>query len=136
MKTTPRRSDANGEHNRIVEGTQIQGNVHSPGDIRIDGHVKGNLSVGGKLVVGVTGAVDGEMRAQEATIAGRVIGKLEIKGLTLLAQTANVLADINTGQLAVESGAQLTGACIMANRKTTATTADTLQSKKDGASAA
>jgi cytoskeletal protein CcmA (bactofilin family) len=136
MKTVPRRSDSGGEHNRIVEGTQIQGNIHSPGDIRIDGHVKGNLSVGGKLVVGPTGAVDGEMRAQEASIAGRVLGKLEIKGLTTLTHTANVLADLNTGQLAVESGAQLTGSCVMANRKTTATPADTIQAKKDGASAA
>ena len=86
MMNAPRRNDASAEHNRIVEGTQIQGNIHSPGDIRIDGHVKGNLSVGGKLVVGPTGAVDGEVRAQEASLAGRVMGKLEIKGLTSLLQ--------------------------------------------------
>lgn len=136
MMNSPRRSEAGGEHNRIVEGTQLQGNIHSPGDIRIDGHVKGNLSVGGKLVVGPSGAVDGEVRAQEASIAGRVIGKLEIKGLTTLAQTANVQADLNTGKLAVETGAQFTGTCTMANRKTTATPADTVAAKKDEASAA
>ncbi len=133
MMTTPRRNDTSTEHNRIVEGTQIQGNIHSPGDIRIDGHVKGNLSVGGKLVVGPTGAVDGEVRAQEASLAGRVLGKLEIKGLTTLLQTANVQADLNTGQLAVESGAQFTGTCVMANRKTTATPADTVVKKEASA---
>lgn len=133
---TPRRNEGNAEHNRIVEGTQIQGNIHSPGDIRIDGHVKGNLSVGGKIVVGPTGAVDGEVRAQEASISGRVLGKLEIKGLTTLLQTANVQADLNTGQLAVESGAQFTGTCVMANRKTIATPADTVATKKEDASAA
>ena len=130
-----RTSDSPHEHNRIVEGTQIQGNIHSPGDIRIDGHVKGNLSVGGKLVVGPTGAVDGEVRAQEASLAGRVMGKLEIKGLTSLLQSANVQADLNTGQLAVESGAQFTGTCVMANRKTTATPADTVAAKKEASAA-
>lgn len=135
MMNAPRRNDASAEHNRIVEGTQIQGNIHSPGDIRIDGHVKGNLSVGGKLVVGPTGAVDGEVRAQEASLAGRVLGKLEIKGLTSLLQSANVQADLNTGQLAVESGAQFTGNCVMANRKTTATPADTVAAKKEASAA-
>ncbi len=135
MMNAPRRNDASAEHNRIVEGTQIQGNIHSPGDIRIDGHVKGNLSVGGKLVVGPTGAVDGEVRAQEASLAGRVMGKVEIKGLTSLLQSANVQADLNTGQLAVESGAQFTGTCVMANRKTTATPADTVAAKKEASAA-
>jgi len=133
MINAPRRNDASAEHNRIVEGTQIQGNIHSPGDIRIDGHVKGNLSVGGKLVVGPGGAVAGEIRAQEASLAGRVLGKLEIKGLTTLLQSANVQADLNTGQLAVESGAQFTGTCVMANRKTTATPADTVAKKEASA---
>ena len=135
MMNSPRRNDASAEHNRIVEGTQIQGNIHSPGDIRIDGHVKGNLSVGGKFVVVPTGAVDGEVRAQEASLAGRVIGKVEIKGLTSLLQSANVQADLNTGQLAVESGAQFTGTCVMANRKTTATPADTVAAKKEASAA-
>ena len=135
MMNAPRRNDASAEHNRIVEGTQIQGNIHSPGDIRIDGHAKGTLSVGGKLVVGPTGAVDGEVRAQEASLAGRVLGKLEIKGLTSLLQSANVQADLNTGQLAVESGAQFTGTCVMANRKTTATPADTVAAKKEASAA-
>ena len=84
-------------------------------------------------MVGPTGAVDGEVRAQEASIAGRVMGKLEIKGLSTLLQTANVQADLNTGQLAVESGAQFTGTCVMANRKTTATPADTVAKKEASA---
>jgi len=133
---SPKRSDVSSEHNRIVEGTQIQGNIHSPGDLRIDGHLKGNLSVGGKLVVGPSGAIDGEIRAVEATISGRVMGKVEIKELTTLTQTASVQSDLNTGKLAVEMGAQFTGTCTMANRKTTATPADTVAAKKDEASAA
>ena len=118
MINTSRKNETTGEHNRIVERTTIQGHVNSPGDIRVDGQVKGNLTVGGKLVVGPTGTIDGQIKAAEASISGRVIGKLEIKGLTTLSQLANVEAEIMTGRLAVETGAQFSGTCTMNNGKT------------------
>jgi len=115
---TSRKNETTGEHNRIVERTTVQGHINSLGDIRVDGQVKGNLTVGGKLVVGPTGTIDGQVKATEAAISGRVIGKLEIKGLTTLSQSANVEAEIMTGKLAVETGAQFSGTCTMNNGKT------------------
>jgi cytoskeletal protein CcmA (bactofilin family) len=118
MMNTSRKNETTGEHNRIVERTTVQGHINSLGDIRVDGQVKGNLTVGGKLVVGPTGTIDGQVKATEAAISGRVIGKLEIKGLTTLSQSANVEAEIMTGKLAVETGAQFSGTCTMNNGKT------------------
>ena len=118
MMNTSRKNETTGEHNRIVERTTVQGHINSPGDIRVDGQVKGNLTVGGKLVVGPTGTIDGHVKANDASISGRVIGKLEIKGLTTLSQSANVEAEIMTGKLAVETGAQFSGTCTMNNGKT------------------
>ena len=115
---TSRKNETTGEHNRIVERTTVQGHINSLGDIRVDGQVKGNLAVGGKVVVGPTGTIDGQVKAAEAAISGRVIGKLEIKGLTTLSQSANVEAEIMTGKLAVETGAQFSGTCTMNNGKT------------------
>ena len=119
---TSRKNETTGEHNRIVERTTVQGHINSLGDIRVDGQVKGNLTVGGKLVVGPTGTIDGQVKATEAAISGRVIGKLEIKGLTTLSQSANVEAEIMTGKLAVETGAQFSGTCTMNNGKTATAT--------------
>ncbi len=43
--------------NSLVNGTHIEGNVHSEKDIRIDGRIKGNLHCDAKVVIGPTGVI-------------------------------------------------------------------------------
>ena len=38
--STNRKTETAGDHNRIVDRTNIQGHINSPGDIRVDGQVK------------------------------------------------------------------------------------------------
>lgn len=113
MNPVKRTSDSAHEHNRIVEGAVFEGSIQSPVDIRVDGMIKGNVRIQGKLVVGPTGSVEGEVMAAEASIAGKVRGSLEVKGLTTLAQTAQVQAELYTGQISIEAGAQFSGNCHM-----------------------
>jgi len=112
-KSTENTSD----HNKIVEGAELQGNLRSPGDIRVDGKVKGNLTVGGKLVVGPTGYIEGDIVAKEISISGQVVGKLNVKGLSSLHKTARMQAELTTEKLAIEPGAQFTGTCQMGSSK-------------------
>jgi len=112
-----RTSDSPHEHNRIVEGAVIEGSIQSPVDIRIDGILKGSLRTQGKLVVGPTGSVEGDVVAAEASIAGKLKGSLEVKGLTVLAQTAQIQAELFTGQISIEAGAQFSGNCNMGPRE-------------------
>lgn len=113
MNPVKRTSDSAHEHNRIVEGAVFEGSIQSPVDIRVDGIIKGNVRIQGKLVVGPTGSVEGEVVAAEASIAGKLRGSLEVKGLTTLAQTAQVQAELYTGQISIEAGAQFSGNCHM-----------------------
>ena len=113
MNPVKRTSDSAHEHNRIVEGAVFEGSIQSPVDIRVDGIIKGNVRIQGKLVVGPTGTVEGEVVAAEASIAGKLRGSLEVKGLTTLAQTAQVQAELYTGQISIEAGAQFSGNCHM-----------------------
>lgn len=113
MNPVKRTSDSAHEHNRIVEGAVFEGSIQSPVDIRVDGLIKGNVRIQGKLVVGPTGSVEGDVVAAEASIAGKLRGSLEVKGLTTLAQTAQVQAELYTGQISIEAGAQFSGNCHM-----------------------
>ena len=113
MNPVKRTSDSAHEHNRIVEGAVFEGSIQSPVDIRVDGIIKGNVLIHGKLVVGPTGTVEGEVVAAEASIAGKLRGSLEVKGLTTLAQTAQVQAELYTGPISIEAGAQFSGNCHM-----------------------
>jgi len=99
--------------NLIGAGTTITGDVVSDGDIRIEGSINGNINTKGKVVVGVTGKVSGEIFCKNFDLSGKVEGKVNAEKLLSLKSTANILGDINAGKLAVEPGAVFTGSCKM-----------------------
>jgi len=99
--------------NRIVEGTSIQGEIISESNIRIDGHVKGIITTKGRLVIGASGSVDGEIICQNADIEGTITGTLKVEDLLSLKSTAKIIGDIVTTKLAIESGAEFSGTCNM-----------------------
>lgn len=99
--------------NRILEGTTIEGEIHSKGDFRVDGKLKGNVHISGKLVVGKKGVVDGEIKAGSATVSGLIKGTLQVTELLALQTTAKVHGDVSTGKLSVDPGAEFTGSCSM-----------------------
>lgn len=102
-----------GTVNIIGSGTSIEGDVVSGGDIRIDGSLKGTLRTRGKLVVGPTGSIEGEVSCQNADVSGNIRGKINVTELLALKGSAKVNGEISTGKLAVEPGADFSGSCSM-----------------------
>ncbi len=99
--------------NLLGAGTIIEGNVKTNGDIRIDGTLIGSLTVKGKLVVGVSGSIDGEAICQNADVSGTIKGKIAVTELLSLKASAKLTGDIITNKLAVEPGAIFSGTCSM-----------------------
>ena len=112
---TMARNNENDGHsvNLIGTGTKIKGNVNSEGDIRIDGTLVGKINSKGKVVVGPTGMVEGEITCQNADISGTVKIKITVAEVLLLKPTAELSGDIITNKLAIESGATFSGTCSM-----------------------
>lgn len=109
-KKNPEQAQAS---NRILIGTEIEGDLRSNGDIRIDGILKGNVNVAGKLVIGEKGKVEGDVVCANATVEGLLKGTASVKELLTLKQTAVVKGDVTTAKLSVEPGAELSGTCNM-----------------------
>jgi len=103
--------------NIIGNGTDIKGNIKSNGDLRIDGFIKGTIQATGKVVVGSTGRVEGEIICQNADISGDVKAHIKVSELLSLKANAVVSGDILTNKLAIEPGAVFTGACKMGNQE-------------------
>ena len=101
--------------NLIAAGTSITGDVVSDGVIRLDGKLKGNLTTAGKLVVGPSGIITGDIRCKNADIEGTIEGKITVGELLALKSTAKIKGDILTQRLAVEPGAVFNGTCSMSN---------------------
>jgi cytoskeletal protein CcmA (bactofilin family) len=99
--------------NLLGSGTEITGDIRSQGDIRIDGSLNGTINCTGKVVVGSTGRVEGELICQNADISGEVKARIKVSELLSLKTTAIVSGDIVTNKLAIEPGAVFTGACKM-----------------------
>ena len=99
--------------NLLGAGTTIVGDIKSNGDIRIDGNLSGSLNTKGKLVIGSTGSVDGEIVCQNADISGTIKGKITVNELLSLKATSKLTGDIITNKLAIEPGANFSGTCSM-----------------------
>lgn len=111
---------SNNEHspsiNFLGAGTHIKGEITSDGDFRIDGALIGSISAKGKIVIGQSGKVEGEITCQHADISGEVKARMIVHELLTLKSTANITGDLYTSKLAIEPGAVFTGTCDMSKK--------------------
>jgi cytoskeletal protein CcmA (bactofilin family) len=101
--------------NLISNGTDITGDIRSNGDIRIDGSLTGNLNTKGKVVVGTTGKVKGEIICKNSEVAGFIEGKITVTQLLNLKVSSKINGDIITSKLSIEPGAVFSGNCKMSD---------------------
>lgn len=99
--------------NLIGLGTTITGDVQSSGDIRIDGTLVGNLHTKGKIIIGNSGKIEGDINCVNADLFGTIKGNIKVSELLTLKASANLIGDIATNKLSIEPGANFTGACSM-----------------------
>jgi cytoskeletal protein CcmA (bactofilin family) len=99
--------------NLIAKGTTIKGEIQSSGDFRIDGNLNGSIKSSGKVVIGSTGKVDGEINCQNAEVEGELRVKITVKELLSLKATSVLRGEIITSKLSIEPGAVLSGTCNM-----------------------
>lgn len=99
--------------NLLSNGTEITGDIKSNGDIRVDGLLTGNLITKGKVVIGPTGKVKGEVYCKNSEVSGAVEGRICVSQLLTLKSDSKISGDIVTFKLSIEPGAKFTGNCKM-----------------------
>lgn len=103
------------KYNSIVAGTVLKGDIEANDNIRFDGTLIGNLRTKGKLVIGGTGEIKGEVFSKNCDVEGKIEGKINVSELLTLKSTALIKGDIEANRLAIEPGAKFTGNCKMGN---------------------
>ena len=93
----------------ISSDLNIVGDLHSEGEIQIDGTVNGDIRTHA-LVIGETAKVKGEIVADAVRVLGSVNGQIKAK-VVKLAASAHVVGDILHEDLSIETGAFLEGHC-------------------------
>lgn len=106
----------NNSINIIGKGTSITGNLNSDGDIRIDGSLEGNIKASGKVLIGKTGSIKGDVVCATLDISGNLNGKVKISDLLSLKASSNITGEIVTQKITIEPGAIFNGTCKMGNQ--------------------
>ena len=93
----------------VAEGSQVTGDVETPGPLVVSGTVRGDGRVGGALHMAATARWEGEIHARAAVIAGQVIGKLVVAEKLEIGMSAVIHADVVARSIAVAKGAIIDG---------------------------
>mgnify|MGYP006434532925 CR=1 FL=1 len=105
--------DRSKEQNKIAQGTSYNGDITSQGSFRIEGKVEGTIKTSGKIVIGKTGEVEGEVNCESADIEGAFKGDISVNSTLTLRSTAKVNGNANIDKLSVEPGAVFNATCTM-----------------------
>lgn len=93
----------------VIDSTlAIVGDLRTDGDLRLDGHICGNVQCA-QLILGPNAAITGVVAAEEVIIRGRITGTIRAH-VVILQGSAHVESDIVYGMLAIDEGVEFQGA--------------------------
>ena len=98
---------------RISAGTVIKGEIVSPYDIRIDGTFEGKIQSKGRVVVGESAHIKGDIICENIDLWGKVDGGVFVKDTLALKEGCVVNGNLHIKKLSVELGATFNGNCKM-----------------------
>ena len=98
----------------IGPGAILEGPLTTKDSTRIDGTVKGNVTVSGALIVGQDGKVIGTISALNVYVAGEVTGNITApQGKIEISDTGKVNGDITSKGIIIDENAVFQGKCEM-----------------------
>ena len=93
----------------LAQDVEINGSLTFKGELSFDGTIKGGHITGSVLDVGEHATVEGNITANEVTIAGTVKGNAMVAHRCHLRASARLNGDLNTSRLIMEEGATFIG---------------------------
>uniref|UniRef100_A0A7C3MKN0 Polymer-forming cytoskeletal protein n=1 Tax=Dictyoglomus thermophilum TaxID=14 RepID=A0A7C3MKN0_DICTH len=90
--------------------SEFEGKLVSKASLRIDGRFKGDIEAKEAVIVGKTGFVDGNIKANKVIIIGEVVGNIICRGSLEILSTGKFKGDLKLGgKISVEEGGVLLG---------------------------
>ena len=100
----------------IGPGAVIDGPLTTKDSTRIDGTVKGNVTISGALIVGQEARIDGTVSAMNVYVAGVINGNISSpQGKVEISDTGKVFGDVTCKGIIIDENAVFQGKCEMTN---------------------
>ncbi|MBN1889614.1 MAG: polymer-forming cytoskeletal protein [Thermoflexales bacterium] len=101
----------------IGPNANFKGDVQSDGSMKIDGWYEGKIELSGNLIIGESGKVIGDIKAQNVSVSGAIKGTVSAEGRLEILNTGKVWGDIAVASLLIDEGGYFRGQSIMAGEK-------------------
>lgn len=109
-KSTPQQPHSSEEIGNILEAsTVIKGDLRSDRGFRIDGTIEGSVESNGAIVIGESGAVNGDVRGGDVIVVGRVDGNIHASGHLDIRSSGKVVGDVKAKSFRIETGGVFLG---------------------------
>ena len=102
----------------LAPGFRVEGELESPGDLRIAGRVRGVVRARGEVVVAEEGEVDAEVHATTVVVAGRLQGTVHAAERATFREGCRVDGDVHAPVVGLEEGGRVTGRLHMSDDET------------------
>jgi len=95
---------------RIAKGMNIlKGEIETSHDVRFDGNFTGKIISQGRIIIGETSVLSGEVICVNLEVWGTFNGTSFVQDTLSLKKSSSYKGEINTGKFVVELGAKLEG---------------------------
>lgn len=102
----------------IGQGVTVEGKIVSNQDIRIDGHVQGQIEVGQhELVLGQGAELKANVNARTVLVAGTLEGNVNAAERVQIQATGVLLGDLVAPRLIIQDGGVLRGKAVVAGAR-------------------
>jgi len=93
----------------IAPGMKIIGDLETSGVVKIDGAVEGSIRGARQVLLGRSGTIQGDVHAEEAVLAGKVVGTVVAAERVEVQNTCRIDGDIHTKSIIVLEGGTING---------------------------
>ena len=100
----------------LDSGASFQGKLCFTGSVRVDGHLQGDISSDGTLVVGETGVVEATLQVAGLIVHGTVIGDVKAEERVEVGPAGQIEGSLDTPSLKVDEGARVSAKVAVGRR--------------------
>jgi len=99
------------EVSRLCTSSVLSGSFFSKQDLRVDCAFEGTICTSGRVVVGESAYIKGDIICNTLDVWGKVYGNLYVKDTLSLKASSNIKGDMIFDRFQVEIGADFSGSC-------------------------
>ncbi len=99
-----------GATGRIGAGTRVRGRIAGEGGLDVEGHVEGDVSLEGSLLVADGGEISAtSLEVSDLLVEGTVRGDVRAQGDISIASTGSLVGSVKSATFSMEEGAHFEG---------------------------